>query len=230
MSEFELDSGDEGESEPFPIPRVGQISNIVSPIIPDYEPKPEEFQTDLFQFYFSLVNYHLKSYDLGQIQDCSPAVECIGHAFELSKDPILTEQIARKYLIDANHHFLLLTADPNLAKIAMLHNDLFYVPELLGLYKICPKMLELCNMIMAETYDLYNSVFSKSVNNLWTQNKTGEEVINALLKAEIEKIRQLNNKSSELLSHCIIKRALENAPPDQVPKITAWAHDNRIIE
>lgn len=216
--------------ETCPIPRRGKNIELVNPYVPSYEPNHSEFSFDIFQMYFSLVNFHLKSYDLAQTQECSPAVECLGHAFELKKDPVLTEAMPRKYLLEANHQFHIQTKERNLVKIGMLHNDLFYVSELLSLYKMSQKLLDLCNMIMAETYDLFNSVFLQTVDKMWEMNKTGEEVINELLKKEIEKIRQLNNKSNELLSRCIIQRAKEHAPSDQISKITQWAHDNHIID
>ena len=48
--------------EPFPIPRLMKIPNPKPALVPKYSALTEDFNYDLFQLYFSLVNYHVKSY------------------------------------------------------------------------------------------------------------------------------------------------------------------------
>ena len=237
MSAEEAVSAAEEETEEaaFPIPRVNAISNPKPAIAPKYEPALEQFSPELFQLFFSIVNFHLPTYDLSQSQQFSPALETVGTSFDQEQpaSPVMQEHIIRKFLIECQHQFLALTAKPVLSKLAMLHNELFLASEFLRLHNNANKglknLLNFCDMLMAETYDLFNSEISRIVNKqFWEAEKTAEEVINELLKKEIEKIRMLNNESFERLSQCAIRRAMENAPAAAGPRIMAWAKDNEI--
>lgn len=217
----------------FPIPRMRSISNAKKAIAPTYSPSSKEFSPELFQLFFSLVNFHLPAYDLGQKLQFTPALETVGTAFEQEKSPSprMQEHIVRKFLIECQHQLIQLTSKPVLSKIAMLHNELFLAAEFMRLHKKEKQkpLLNFCDMLMAEVYDVFNSEFARVVNQqYWQAGKTAEEVINELLKKEIEKLRVFNNKSFEHLSQCAIRRALENSPAGAQQKILNWAKDNEI--
>ena len=71
MMEEELFSSQSEDLSNFPIPRVKCISNPKPAIQPTYTPQNEQFSPDLFQLFFSLVNFHLPAYDLSQNQQFS---------------------------------------------------------------------------------------------------------------------------------------------------------------
>ncbi|OHT01871.1 hypothetical protein TRFO_31213 [Tritrichomonas foetus] len=225
------DSSTNEEIGEFPIPRVNHISNPQPAIQPVYEPQNDQFNPELFQLFFSLVNFHLPAYDLSRSQQFSPALETVGTAFEQESpvSPIMQEHIIRKFLIDCNSHMLELTSNPVLSKMAMLHNELFLASEFLRLHNASATLVNYCDMLMAETYDMFNSHFSKIVNEqFWDKGKAAEELINELLKKEIEKIRMLNNQSFEILSQCAIRRSVEKASAPNSQRIVSWAKDNEI--
>lgn len=247
---IEMSSKDDGtdfqsddDSEDFPIPRVARISNPKPAIQPEYEPANDQFNPDLFQLFFSLVNFYLKDYDLSSAQQFSPALETVGTAFEPpesdannpsskeSKDQpsIMREHIIRKFLIECHSQFLKNTSKPNLSKIAFLYNELLLASDFLRSDCGNTSIVEYCDMLQAETYDLYNSIISQTINEeYWEKNKTAEELINEFLKKEIEYIRILNTDSFKLLSQCAIRRAIEKASPAHSQSILQWARDNKI--
>ena len=246
MSGENSESGAGEVAEEFPIPRVNKVDNPKKALTPNYKPQAENFNPDLFQLYFSLVNFHLKSYDLNPNQEFSPALETFCTAFDddmgnsTSKkvDPSALKQpeslevknhMVRKFLIECQSQFFKLTNEQSLTKIAVLHNELFYASEVMRQHKPDKSLMDFCDMLIAETLDLYNAVISKTINeNYWGQNKTAEDLINELLKKEIVTIRNLNRESFSLLAQCIMSRALEKAPANQASQIKSWAAKNDI--
>ncbi|KAK8890557.1 hypothetical protein M9Y10_035334 [Tritrichomonas musculus] len=215
----------------FPIPRVSHISNPKPAIQPIYEPINDQFNPNLFQLFFSLVNYHIPAYDLSQIQQYTPALDTVGNAFEseYENSPVLQEHIIRKFLVECHFQMLKLTSNPSLTKMEMLHNELFLASEFLRLHKASSTLIDYCEMLLAETYDMFNSQFAKTVNEqYWNKGKSAEELINELLKKEIENIRILNSNSFLALSQCSIRRSIEKAGAQNASKITDWAKNNQI--
>lgn len=227
MHEEESLNEDMGE---FPIPRIAKISHPQPALSPKYEPTNSPFNPDLFQLFYSLVNFHLPDYDLGQNQQFSPALETVGTAFDQEENPpIMRDHIIRKFLLECHSQFLKLTSNPLVSKCAMLHNELFLASEFIRLHKTEKKLIEYCEMLLAEVYDLFNTTFSKIVNEqYWNKEKTAEDVINELLKNEISKIRILNNQSFLMLSNCALRRTLDKATAENAKKIQAWAKENQI--
>jgi hypothetical protein len=112
--------------------------------------------------------------------------------------PLMLDHIVRKFLLHCHGQFLELTSSPVLAKISQLHNELQLASEVLTQHKVPPVIISYCDMIVAETYDLYNSEFAKTVNrDYWDAGQGVEVVIDQLLTKEIEKIRLLCKRSSE---------------------------------
>lgn len=238
--------------EPFPIPRLMKISNPKPALVPKYTALVEEFNYDLFQLYFSLVNYHIKSYDLNPNQEFSPALETFCTAFDNEGDNeegqsegkkkldpkrlaepecvVGRNHVVRKFLLVCQKRFFELTAQPSLTKIAVLHNELFYASEVLRQHNPDQEMMNFCDMLMADTFDLYNAVIGDIINNqYWNAGKNVEELITDLLKKEILTIRNLNRETFQRMSSCAIQRALDKAPPGQAGKIRGWAKDNEIV-
>ena len=239
------DEGTEGSVEPFPIPRLDRIKNPKKALMPNYKPKPETFNPDLFQLFFSLVNFHLKPYELNPAQEFSAALETFCTAFDdetesgekkQDVDPnspecvVARNQIVRKFLLECQSQFFDLTSNPSLTKLAVLHNELFYASEVMRHHNPNPEMMNFCDMLMADTLDLYNSVIGKKINDeFWGAGKSAEELTNDLLKKEIVTIRNLNRETFQKMSQCAINRALEKAPSAQAGKIKQWAVQNDII-
>lgn len=235
---------EEQPQEPFPIPRVNTVSNPKKGLLPKYEPRGENFNPDLFQLFYSLVNFHIKPYELDPGQEFSPALETFCTAFDDGEassrkvDPatfnepenlVARTHIVRKFLLECQNQLFSLSSNPNLTKIAVLHNELFYAGEVLRHHKPDKSMMSFCDMLMAETLDLYNSAVSKIINEkYWDANKTAEDLINDLLKKEILTIRNLNRETFSLLSQCLIKRSLDKAPAAQAAAIKTWSSKNDI--
>jgi hypothetical protein len=146
------------------------------------------------------------------------------------QSPMMLEHIIRKFLIHCHSQFLDLTSDPVLSRIAQLHSELFFTTAILQHKQHTkPSLMNYADMLYAETYDLYNATFEQKVNSeYWDQDKPVEALISELLTKEIEKLRLLSPQSSEILSRCMVRRALERAPQAAIPKITTWAKDNGI--
>lgn len=215
----------------FPIPRVSKISNPQPAIQPVFDKPHDVFNPTLFQLFFSLVNFHLPAYDLSQIDQYSPALDTLGNAFEqeFQGAPVLQEHLIRTFLVECNSQMLKLSSSPSLQKLEMLHNELFLTSEFLRLHKTETSSIEYCEMLMAETYDMFNSFFAKTVNEqFWNNGKTVDQLISELLSPEIEHIRMLNNNSFMALSKCVIRRSLDNAGSQNGEKIIEWAKKNEI--
>ena len=250
MTENQENSGNEEIEKPedFPIPRLMRIDHPKKALVPNYNPptQKETFNADLFQLYFSLVNFHLKNYDLNTNQEFSPALEMFCTAFDddlgstqsKKMDPALLKtpenleiinQMVRKFLIECQNKFFQLTNEQSLTKIAVLHNELYFASEVMRQNKTNRNLMDFCDVLMANTYDLYNAVISQMINEkYWAQNKSAEDLINDLLKKEMVTIRTLNNQSLAQLSQCIIRRALDKAPTTQAAQIRTWATKNEI--
>jgi hypothetical protein len=227
MSESSNSQPDESAS--FPIPRMRCIPNPRPAIRPVYEPENSQFNFEMFQLFYSLVMFHLPAYDLGLGIQISPALDTVGKALEQEvPSPLMLDHIVRKFLLHCHGQFLQLTSSPVLAKISQLHNELQLASEVLALHNVAPVIVNYCGMIVAETYDLYNSEFAKTVNREWDSGAAVEAVIDQLLTREIGKIKLLCNRSSECLLQCVIRRAIEKAPAAAVQKITDWAKTNNI--
>lgn len=235
---------EETPSEPFPIPRIDKVPNHKKALLPKYEPNVEHFNPDLFQLYYSLVNFHIKPYDLDPGQEFSPALETFCTAYDEGETTTLKEEsvsfdtpenivarnhIVRKFLLECQNQLFQQSSNPCLTKIAVLHNELFYAGEVLRHHKPDPKMMAFCDMLMAETLDLYNSEVSTKINRkYWGAGKTAEDLINELLKKEILTIRNLNRETFSRMSQCLIKRSLDKAPAAQASSIKTWASKNDI--
>lgn len=235
LDDFSYEDSSNESQEPFPIPRLSQITNPRPAIIPSYKPDIEQFNPDLFQLFYSLVNFNLPSYDLdnnsnNNNQQFSAALENVGTAFEEQQSsPVLKEHIVRSFLIECQSQLMLLSSKPVLSKFEKLHHELFLTSEILHLHKVSDKLIDFCEMLMADTYDLFNSYFASIVKNqYWDQGKTATDLINELLKKEIGAIRLLNNQSFSVLSKCAITRSIENAGEANSNEIITWANQNEI--
>ena len=240
-------SGDPSEIQEgsCPIPRMTSVSNPKKPLVPKYTPINDSFNPDLFQLYFSLVNFHLKPYDLSPGQEFSPALETFCTTFDdenengekkgdqamqnMPEAVASRSHIVRKFLLECQKKFFELSSNPSLNMISILHNELFYASEVLRHHQPNPSLMNFCDMLMADTLDLYNSTIANKINTeYWDHEKTAEDVINDILKKEIELIRNLNRETFLKMSKCAILRALEKAPGPQAGKIKQWATQNEI--
>jgi hypothetical protein len=239
MSSGDVDPGSQSEDASFPIPRLKAIPNPRPPILPDYQPDTTEFNFDMFQLFYSLVIFHLPAYDLDHIEpmssspDAAPlsnASQTVAQALDSEKpSPMILEHIVRKFLVHCHSQFLDLTAEPVLSRIAQFHNELVFTSMVLHQHPTKQALVNYADMLLAETYDLFNATFEEKVNEeYWGAEKSVDDVIGELLTKEVERLRLLAAESSEVLSRCIVRRALDRAPAAAVPKITAWAKDNGI--
>ena len=238
------DEGTEIPPEPFPIPRLDRITNPKKALMPNYKPSFDTFNPELFQLFFSLANFHLKPYELNPAQEFSPALETFCLAFDDENENgekkqdynpnspecvVATNHIVRKFLLEAQSKFFELTSNPSLTKLAVLHNELFYTSEVMRHHNPNPNLMNFCDMLMADTVDLYNSVIGQKINEeYWGAGKSVEELTNGLLKQEIVTLRSLSRETLSKLSSCVIQRALEKAPAAQAGKIKQWAVQNEI--
>jgi hypothetical protein len=142
---------------------------------------------------------------------------------------MMLEHIVRKFLVHCHSQFLALTAEPALLRIAQFHNEFVFASVVLHHHQTRVALTNYADMLLAETYELFNATFEKKVNEEdWNANKSVDLVISELLTMVVEKLRLMCEQPSEVLSRCIVRRALEYAPQAAVAKIAAWAKDDRI--
>lgn len=248
----EMNSEDENlssevQEEPFPIPRLSKITNPKPAILPEYKPIQNPFNGSLFQLYFSLVHFHLNPYDLlNKSEEFSLALETLCTAYDdenengeprkdvetyqkLSETIAYKEHITRKFLLECQQVFFEQTVNPTLTKLCYLHNELYITSDVIRTACHNQSLVQFCDMLLADTFDLFNSTISKTINEeFWGKEKTADDLINDLLKKQIETIRKASGFTVNVLSRSCILRSLENAPKEQVGKIKAWANDNGI--
>jgi hypothetical protein len=122
-----------------------------------------------------------------------------------------------------------LIARPALATSALLHHDLVIAGGLIQQRSLSVDMVNFCDMLLAEVLDIYQSTFATSITQkYWSKTRPVEDVINSLLKKELQIFRRLDSYSFTVLASAMVRRALESAPPAAVPVITKWAEDNEI--
>jgi hypothetical protein len=129
---------------------------------------------------------------------------------------MMLEHIVRKFLIHCHSQFLALTAEPALSRIAQFHNELVFTSVVLHHHQTRVALTNYADMLLAETYDLFNVTFEKRVNEeYWNADKSVEWVISEFLTMVVEKLGLVCEQSSDVLARCIVRRALEHArrPP-----------------
>lgn len=228
--------------EPFPIPRLPKFEHSQNAIQPEYVPSSSPFDSKQIQLYYSLVNFQLSPYDPTPSPEVSLAVETITSSYDdtnnSSRDPnynnypdtkITREIMFRSLFLAAQNLLFEMSSTPSLTKLSYLHNDLFYATDVLRAYPHNDAVLSFGDMLLADTYDMYNSVISKIINDeYWTPGKTADELIDNLLTKELENVRKLSINTESILSRCIILRALELAPKESQATIKSFASRNKI--
>lgn len=215
----------------FPIPRESNIQNPCSPMQPDYKPNIETFNTDLFQHFYSMANYHIPQYDLVKCQIhyrgivFSPALEVVAESLDTSSsDNYLCQHIIRKYLIELHYQLISLTNNPQLFSIATLHNELKLANDYFIEHKLSGPLFQYCSMLLAETFDLYGSTVESHIySSYWSDNLHADKLISDFLQPEIEKLRCFDPCTLEILESCMISRAKERAPQEEIAAINQWS-------
>lgn len=226
------DDCNEEDYTDFPIPRDFQIHDQKEPFQPGGYRETDDFNPVLFQHFFSLVNFHLPQYDLAQVDQYSAALDTIRSSFddEFKNSPILQEHIARKFLIESHFQMLDLTLQLSLSKIAMLHNELSLVSGLMKTNKTPNSLIEYCEMLIGEVYDIFDAQIAKTVKQqFWDVGKNADNVINEFIQPQIECLRILNTESYETLASCVVTRSMHHAGTQYSKKIAEWAKHNDII-
>lgn len=234
----------------FPIPRYRKPNDMKPAIVPEYFVQEDKFSADLFQKLYSLVNFELVNFDLSlkaesNISDAFITVfssfenenECDGEVQtktdknldDLPETIAMRSHIIRKYLLACQEKFFELSTNPVLNKIALLHNDLFLASDLLNNAKYYQELKDFCDMLMADTLDLYNSAVSELIKQkYWASGRTADDVIKEVLIKELEVANSMNNTTCLQFTRCAIKRAIDGAPSHGVQKIKTWANENFI--
>jgi hypothetical protein len=135
----------------------------------------------------------------------------------------------RQFLQTCQTLLLSLISRPGLAKSALLHHELVIAAGLIQSRSLSTDRVNFCDMLLAEVLDLYQSTFANAIaSKYWSQTKVVDEVINQLLKKELQLFRRLDAYSFTTLATVMMRRAVESAPPNAVPVLTKWAQENEI--
>jgi hypothetical protein len=142
---------------------------------------------------------------------------------------VFHELMLRQFLQSCQVTFLGLVAQPKMAKASLLHNELFIAAGLIQQRALSADMVNYCDMLLADVVDIYEGIFANSITQkYWSKSRPVEEVLNQLLKAELEIFRRLNDYSFKTLSSAMVRRAIESAPPSSAPVIAKWSTENGI--
>jgi hypothetical protein len=208
------------------IARASAITNPRSVVVPAPDFPGVRFDSDLFHIYSSVV------------KSCTdPGLSFSGRIpmlLEVVKSTVkgdrpascMRDSIIRKCLLTFQYELLWQSGRPILSQIAVLHNELLLISDLLT--SVNSSWRNFCDMLLGEAYDIYNAEVDKMIEK--TLKKSNEDgVLNGFCKDEIENLRLLCEKNFQILSSCIMRRFLEKASSQGAVKIENWAKQNGIV-
>lgn len=214
------------------IPREWQISNPIPPYVPMTVPPPAPSPTPCFEVYRTFLQDVLPRFEEHLSLDVIPSasMDFMKNAFAQSEPTsVFHELMLRQFLQTCQLTFLNLVARPGLAKSALLHHELVLAAALIQQRGLSVDLVNFCDMLLAEVLDVYQGTFASVITSkYWSKTRGVEEVINQLLKKELQVLRRLNEYSFATISVAMIRRALESAPPAAIPVLTKWGEENEI--
>jgi hypothetical protein len=214
------------------IPREWQISNPVPAYAPTVIPPDPDSPFPFFNLYRAFLRDVLPLYEEQLSLDTLPSASAtfLKDAFART-DPtsVLHELMLRQFLQTCQALLLNLVSRPSLAKSALLHHELVISAGLIQSRSLSTDMVNFCDMLLAEVLDVYQCTFANAIaSKYWSKTKAVDEVINQLLKQELQLFRRLDAYSFTMLATAMARRAVESAPPNAVPILTKWAQENEI--
>lgn len=212
------------------IPRDFKISNPLPAISPQTCPDLEIFPTESCVHYNNFVKNIIPNFEL-EIETSEP--EAISSMRELfvqeDQSHLYMELEMHLFLVTCHEKQVSLMSNPSLTKFSLLHHDLYLATELINDGKIKIEMDDFCNMMMADTVDLYHNHFSDILEQkFWAKTKTIDDVIKHFLTKEFERLRSLNPFTFQQLTTVAMQKTLDSAPNSGIGKLKAWAVENSI--
>lgn len=213
------------------IPREFKISDPMPSISPQYLPPLDSFPSDIFRTFNRIVYGLIPEHRLDSNVQISPALAAIKETFDSETTyPLVEEMIMRQFLITCQSHLIRLMPTPSLTKFSILHHELYLASEILHARQIRMELEDYCDMMMADTVDLYHNHFSDIVEQkFWSKTKTVEELIRVFLKKEFERLRILNPYTFKMITTVSMRKCIDSAPNSAVSTLIQWGRENSIL-
>lgn len=213
------------------IPREFKISDPMPSISPLNLPPLESFPQDIFKIYNKIVFELIPEHKLEINVQMSAALLAIKETFDSEISyPLIEEMIMRQFLIKCHDHLIKSMPSPSLTKLEILHHELYLASEMLHARQIRIELEDYCDMMMADTVDLYHNHFSEIVEQkFWSKTKTGDELIRMFLKKEFERLRILNPYTYKMITTVAMRKCIDSAPNSAVNTLIQWGRENSIL-
>ena len=214
------------------IPREDRIRNPVRAYSPTELPKHEKYVPTVIKYYEEFIKNILPQFVLNPpTKETSIIYDFIKERLDDEEFPALyCELIVHSYLLRCSERQTALITSPSLTRLSILHNELHLMSELIRNNRKIPfQIVEHCDMMIAETEDLYYTNFSDIIEHkFWGKTKTVKDLIVGLLTKEFEKLRTLSKFTYEHLTSLAMRKAIDSAPATTVHELIRWGHENMI--
>lgn len=213
------------------IPREFQISNPLPPFTPNKVIPLESFNESIFKPYLNFLQVIIPNYDLDPAVLESDAIKAIKAEFELEKpQKLFSTQMLKIFLVNCHSLQVHLMSHPSFTKFSMLHHELYLASVIIKTSQSgAIELRNYCDMMMADTMDLYHSHFSDILEHqFWGRTKTVDDVIKNLLTKEFERLRLLNDYTYKTFASLAMKKAIDSAPNSMISKLVQWAKTSNI--
>ena len=213
------------------IPRLDRIPNPQEPLQPTEFPALDVFHADSFNSYQEFVSNILPEFDLNMLDKTQFVIDHIKADLENEQvSQLAAELIVHMFLLTCQAKQTELISSPSLTRLSHLHHSLYLVSEAIhNCSKLNDILEEHCNMMMADTADLYHSHFCEIVEHkFWGKTKSVNDLIQSMLKKEFERLRLLNNFTYDHLTLLAMRKSIDSAPSSTVNELIKWAHANNI--
>ena len=219
-----------GEAAANQIPREFKISNPLPPYVPKSLPALEEFPREQYRALDTFISTILPEYDLDISIHESPALQAIRKAFETNPgNSLINQLLIRQFLLACHNQLLKLMIKASLTKLSLLHHELYMVSEIMHDNQIQTELSDFCDMMMAESVDVYHNTFSDIVEQkFWSKTKTVDDLINTFLTKEFEKIRTLNPYTYKQLTSVALHKSIDSAPNSSVNTLLNWIKEQNL--
>ena len=213
------------------IPRLDKIPNPLAPISPTFSPEIEEFDSESFNTYSKFTKTIFPKFDLATLEEAQPVVDHLISKLENPKiSTTYVELMVHAFLLACSYKQTELISNPSLTRLSYLHHILYLCSEAVhNCSKLQVDLFEHCNMMIADTEDLYYSNFCEIVEHkFWGKTKSVNDLINTMLKKQFEQLRLLNEYTFKHLTILSMRKSIDSAPTQTGSELLKWAHANNI--
>ena len=214
-----------------PIPRDFLISNPSTVFVPEYRFVPTESDMDSFRIYQDFVCNELPKFAVDLNNLISSAQIYLKKVFEACDGFTIYHQLMMKqYLLSCQSLVHALHISPSMSKLSVLHHELYNAAQIIQKYDMDYHIRCACDMMLAETSDLYFSYFSDLLETrFWSKSKSTEDLTNSFLTREVERLRLLNDYTFNTLSSSIVRRTVDSAPSFAMNEVKKWIAKHNFV-